>query len=128
MNKVILIGRVGKDPETRSVNEKTVANITLATSKNYKNSTGERVTNTEWHRLTAWSPIADIFEKYVKKGDQIAVEGEIQTRSYDDNEGVKRHVTEIIVRNLELLGGNKSDGKSDGKSETEHSDQDQLPF
>lgn len=128
MNKVILIGRVGKDPEIRSVNEKTVANITLATSKSYKNSTGERVTNTEWHRLTAWSPIADIFEKYVKKGDQIAVEGEIQTRSYDDNEGVKRHVTEIIVRNLELLGGNKSDGKSDGKSETEHSDQDQLPF
>lgn len=124
MNKVILIGRVGKDPETRSVNEKTVANITLATSKSYKNSTGERVTNTEWHRLTAWSPIADIFEKYVKKGDQIAVEGEIQTRSYDDNEGVKRHVTEIIVRNLELLGGNKSDGKS----ETKHSDQDQFPF
>lgn len=124
MNKVILIGRVGKDPETRSVNEKTVANITLATSKNYKNSTGERVTNTEWHRLTAWSPIADIFEKYVKKGDQIAVEGEIQTRSYDDNEGVKRHVTEIIVRNLELLGGNKSEGKS----ETKHSDKDQLPF
>lgn len=124
MNKVILIGRVGKDPETRSVNEKTVANITLATSKSYKNSTGDRVTNTEWHRLTAWSPIADIFEKYVKKGDQIAVEGEIQTRSYDDNEGVKRHVTEIIVRNLELLGGNKSDGKS----ETEHSGQDQLPF
>lgn len=124
MNKVILIGRVGKDPETRSVNEKTVANITLATSKSYKNSTGERVTNTEWHRLTAWSPIADIFEKYVKKGDQIAVEGEIQTRSYDDNEGVKRHVTEIIVRNLELLGGNKSDGKSEAKP----SDQDQLPF
>lgn len=128
MNKVILIGRVGKDPQTRSVNEKTVANITLATSKSYKNSTGERVTNTEWHRLTAWPPIADIFEKYVKKGDQIAVEGEIQTRSYDDNEGVKRHVTEIIVRNLELLGGNKSDNKSDGKSETKHSDQDQLPF
>lgn len=126
MNKVILIGRVGKDPETRSVNEKTVANITLATSKSYKNSTGERVTNTEWHRLTAWSPIADIFEKYVKKGDQIAVEGEIQTRSYDDNEGVKRHVTEIIVRNLELLGGNKSEGKSE--TETKHSDQDQLPF
>lgn len=124
MNKVILIGRVGKDPETRSVNEKTVANITLATSKSYKNSTGERVTNTEWHRLTAWSPIADIFDKYVKKGDQIAVEGEIQTRSYDDNEGVKRHVTEIIVRNLELLGGNKSDGKSEAK----HSDQDQFPF
>lgn len=124
MNKVILIGRVGKDPETRSVNDKTVANITLATSKSYKNSTGERVTNTEWHRLTAWSPIADIFEKYVKKGDQIAVEGEIQTRSYDDNEGVKRHVTEIIVRNLELLGVNRSDGKSESK----HSDQDQLPF
>lgn len=124
MNKVILIGRVGKDPETRSVNDKTVANITLATSKNYKNSTGERVTNTEWHRLTAWSPIADIFEKYVKKGDQIAVEGEIQTRSYDDNDGVKRHVTEIMVRNLELLGGKKSDGKS----ETKNSDQDQLPF
>lgn len=124
MNKVILIGRVGKDPETRSVNEKTVANITLATSKSYKNSTGERVTNTEWHRLTAWSPIADIFEKYVKKGDQIAVEGEIQTRSYDDNEGVKRHVTEIMVRNLELLGGNKSDNKPEPK----HSDQDQLPF
>lgn len=109
MNKVILIGHVGKDPETRSINNgKLVANISLATSRSYRDSNGNRKTLTEWHRLNAFTPLAEIFEKYIKKGSQISVVGELQTRSYEDNTGTKRYVTEVLVRELEMLGGGGS--------------------
>src|SRR5690554_5977177 len=103
MNKVILIGFVGKDPEVKQIsNGKKVANVSLATSRSFKDANGNKQTLTEWHRLNAFSPIAEIFEKYIKKGSQVV--GELQTRSYDDNTGVKRYVTEILVRELEMLG------------------------
>lgn len=113
-NLVILIGRVGKEVETRHLdNGKAVANLSLATSESYKNKAGERVTNTEWVNLVAWSPLAEIFEKYVKKGDQIYIEGKLTTRSYE-KDGDKKYITEVVVKELVMLGG-----KEPAKSETE---------
>lgn len=112
LNKVTLIGNVGADPEAKKVNGKTVVNFTLATSESYKDKNGEKVTLTEWHRLNAWSPLADIIEKYVKKGSQIYIEGKNKTRSYDDNG--KRYITEVEVRELRFLGGKKDSNQGGG--------------
>jgi len=104
-NKVQLIGYVGQEPEIKSFDGgKKVANLTLATNESYTNDKGERVEQTEWHRITAWGKAAEIIEKYVDKGKEIAVEGKLTHRSYDDKEGNKRYITEVIVNNILLLG------------------------
>lgn len=103
-NKVQLIGHVGQEPEVKTVNNKKVANITLATNDSYTNDKGEKVEQTEWHRLTAWGKTAEIIEKYVAKGKEIAVTGKLTYHSYDDKDGVKRYVTEILVNEVLLLG------------------------
>jgi single-strand DNA-binding protein len=101
LNKVQLIGRVGGDPETRSIpSGKKVANFTVATSW----GAGDKE-KTEWHRIVAWEKLADITESYVKKGDPIYIEGEINYRSYEDKDGVTKHMTEVRAFNLILLGG-----------------------
>lgn len=106
VNEVTLIGNLGNDPEVRTTqNGRTVANFNLATSESFKNKEGERVTNTEWHRITAWSPLAEIIEKYVKKGSQIYLKGSLKTRSYEDKDGVKRNITEVVMKELKMLGG-----------------------
>lgn len=105
LNKVELIGRVGKDPEIRTTaGDRKVANLSLATSERYKTKEGEIKTNTEWHNLVLWSPLAEIAGKYVRKGTLLRVEGKITTRSYDDKEGQKRYITEIVVRDMLMLG------------------------
>lgn len=110
VNKVILVGNVGKDPEVRHLDSGvTVANFSLATSESYTSKTGERVTTTEWHNLVVWRGLAEICEKYVKKGSPLYIEGKIRTRSYDDKDGNKRYTTEIYVDNLQMLG-KKDDG------------------
>jgi single-strand DNA-binding protein len=104
-NKVQLIGHVGQEPEIKTFDGgKKVANITIATNENYTNSKGEKVENTEWHRITAWGKVADIIEKYVIKGKEIAIEGKLTHRSYDDKDGNKRYITEIVANELLLLG------------------------
>ena len=103
-NKVQLIGHVGQEPEVKTINNKKVANITLATNDAYTNDKGEKVEQTEWHRLSAWGKTAEIIEKYVVKGKEIAVTGKLTYRSYDDKEGVKRYITEILVSEVLLLG------------------------
>lgn len=106
-NKVQLIGRVGQEPEVKNLEGgKKLANITLATNDYYANAAGERVENTEWHRITAWGKTAEIIEKYVQKGKEIAIEGKLTHRSYDDKEGNKRYVTEVVASEI-LLFGNK---------------------
>jgi single-strand DNA-binding protein len=109
VNKVILVGHLGKDPEIRSIsNERKVAKFTLATTESYKDNTGQRVESTEWHNIEFWGPIADVIERFLKKGSQVYVEGRIRTRSYDDKEGIKRYVTEIVGQNMTMLGGRPS--------------------
>lgn len=113
VNKVILVGNLGKDPEIRSIDaNRRVANFSLATSETYKNQQGEKVTQTEWHNIVYYGPVVDVIEKYVKKGNQIYVEGRIRNRSYDDKEGIKRYITEIIGDNLRLLGGAPKSGEN----------------
>ena len=104
-NKVQLIGHVGQDPEIKTFDGgKKVANLTIATNDSYKNDKGEKVEQTEWHRVVAWGKTAEIIEKYVTKGNQVAIEGKLSHRSYDDKNGEKRYITEIVVSDLLMLG------------------------
>ncbi len=102
----MLIGNVGKDPEVRHLDSGVATTtITLATSETYTDKTsGNRVTNTEWHNVVLWRQLAELAEKYIRKGSQIFVEGKIRTRSWDDKDGQKRYTTEIIADNVRLLG------------------------
>lgn len=105
VNKVILVGNVGKDPETRYLEGGTaVCSFPLATSETYRNRDGERITNTEWHNVVLWRGLAEIAEKYVKKGSQLYIEGRIRTRSWDDRDGNKRYTTEVVGDNMQMLG------------------------
>lgn len=104
-NKVQLIGHVGQEPEIKNLEGgKKLATITLATNESYTNSNGEKVEQTEWHRITAWGKTAEIIEKYVTKGKEIAIEGKLTHRSYDDKNGDKKYITEVVVNELLLLG------------------------
>ena len=105
INKVILVGHVGKDPEVRHLDSTSaVANFTLATSETYTNKSGEKVTNTEWHNIICWRGLATVAENYVRKGAQLYIEGRIRTRNYDAPDGSKRYITEIYADTLQLLG------------------------
>ena len=105
VNKAILIGYVGNDPEVRYIDSGIpVCNFRLATSEVYKNRNGERITSTEWHNIVLWRGLAEVAEKYVKKGTQLYIDGRIRTRSWDDKDGNKRYTTEIIGDNMQLLG------------------------
>ena len=106
VNKVILIGNLGKDPEVRHLESGVgVANFSLATSETYKDrKTGERVSQTEWHNVVLWRGLADVAEKYLKKGDKIYIEGKLRTRSWQDQQGNNRYNTEIIADNMTMLG------------------------
>lgn len=105
VNKVILVGNLGKDPEVRHLdNGRAVANFSMATSETYKNRQGERVTNTEWHNVVLWTPLAEIAEKFLRKGNQVYIEGKLTTRSWDDQDGNKRYTTEVVGREMTLLG------------------------
>lgn len=104
VNKVILVASVGKDPEVRMVGEAKVATFSVATNEKYKDSkTGEWKENTEWHNIVCWRNTAELAEKYIKKGMQLYIEGKLRTRSWDDKDGNKRYVTEIIADVLQFL-------------------------
>ncbi|PIE86167.1 MAG: single-stranded DNA-binding protein [Bacteroidia bacterium] len=104
INKAILIGNVGRDPEVQYVKEDVpVARFTLATSETYRDKNGEKITNTEWHNIVVWRGLAKVVEQYVKKGDPLYIEGKITTRSYD-KDGVTKYFTEIVVNNMQMLG------------------------
>ena len=112
LNKAMLIGNVGRDPEVRyldgSAGQAKVATFTLATTERYRDRNGETRENTEWHNIVAWRSTADVVERFVKKGTQVYIEGRIRTRSWDDQNGNKKYTTEIIADTLQLLG-KKSD-------------------
>ena len=115
VNKVILVGRLGKDPEVRHLESgAAVANFPLATSETYKDrNTGERREQTEWHNIVLWRGLAEVAERYLHKGDMVYVEGKLRTRSWE-KEGITRYTTEIVADNMTMLGGTRSDDNDMG--------------
>jgi single-strand DNA-binding protein len=104
-NKVQLIGNLGSNPEVVNLQKgQKLAKFSLATNETYYNNAGEKVSDTQWHNLVAWGKIADKVEKYLQKGTEIAVEGKLVNRNYEDKNGIKRYVTEIIVNDFLMLG------------------------
>jgi single-strand DNA-binding protein len=106
INKVILIGNLGKDPEVRHLESGVaVCNFSIATGETYKDkNSGEKVTHTEWHNIVLWRGLAEVAEKYLKKGAKIYIEGKLRTRSWQDQEGNTRYTTEILGDNMTMLG------------------------
>jgi single-strand DNA-binding protein len=104
-NKVQLIGNLGNDPEIITLESgKKLAKFSLATNDSYKDASGQKIDNVQWHNLIAWNKTADIVEKYVTKGKEIAIEGKLTSRSYETKEGEKRYITEVVVNELLMLG------------------------
>ncbi|MBO3117977.1 single-stranded DNA-binding protein [Winogradskyella sp. DF17] len=104
-NKVQLIGNLGNDPEIINLESgKTLAKFSIATNESYKTAQGEKVTDTQWHNIVAWGKTAQIVEKYVGKGKEVAIEGKLTTRSWEDKDGIKRYTTEVVCNELLMLG------------------------
>ncbi|MCI1015757.1 single-stranded DNA-binding protein [Herbaspirillum sp. C7C2] len=119
VNKVIIVGNLGRDPETRYMpNGEAVTNIAVATTESWKDkNSGEKKELTEWHRITFYRKLAEIAGQYLKKGSQIYVEGRLQTRKWQDKEGVERYTTEIIADTMQMLGGRQGAGGGGGMDE-----------
>ena len=129
VNKVILIGNLGKDPEVRHLEGGTaVANFTLATSEAYKDKSGQRVEQTEWHNIVVWRALAELAEKYLKKGSTIYLEGKIRTRSWEDKDKVKRYTTEIVADTFTMLGKKENNSGSTDELPSISKTGDDLPF
>jgi len=117
-NRVNLIGRLGQDPETKTTESgKKVTHFTLATDDGYKNTEGQKVNETTWHNIVAWNGLADLADKYLKKGRQVAVEGRIVYRTYEDKKGTTRYITEIVLNDLLFLNDGKAKSKEDSEKE-----------
>ncbi len=134
INKVILIGNLGKDPETFTVeNGVKKVSFSLATTESYKDKDGNKIDQTEWHNVVLWRGLADVAEKYLSKGNQVYIEGKIKTRAWDDKDGNKRYTTEIYADNMTMLGGRRDDSQA-GAAEQKPADvdipepDDDLPF
>jgi single-strand DNA-binding protein len=134
VNKVILIGRIGKDPDVKTTQNGTqIANLSMATTEQWKDKTGERQKRTEWHRLVVVGPLCSVVENYVHKGDLLYIEGKIQTRQWE-RDGQQQYTTEIFVRELQMLGGKKDNYDSKVDQAKEHfgakpvQQDDDLPF
>lgn len=111
VNKVILIGNLGADPEVRYMdNKQCVANIRIATNRSYTNKNNEKVDETEWHSVSLWGKLGETTEKYLKKGNPVYIEGRLRTRKWTDQNGVERYTTEVIAENMVMLGNKQSGG------------------
>lgn len=121
LNKVMLIGNLGKDPEVRHLENGTaVANFSIATSESYKDrNSGEVITNTDWHNVVLWRGLADVAEKYLKKGDKVYLEGKLRSRSYQDQQGVTKYITEVVVDDMVMLGNRNSGEQNNGGQMTQ---------
>tara|TARA_B100001559_G_C16313942_1_gene535592 strand:- start:306 stop:725 length:420 start_codon:yes stop_codon:yes gene_type:complete len=136
VNKVILVGNLGKDPEVRYLDSGVaVANFSLATTENYKNKQGEKVSQTEWHNIVLWRGLAEVAEKWLKKGSSVYIEGKIRTNKWEDKEGKTRYNTEILADNMTMLGNktnsddsDKNNSKSISEKKSVNDENDDLPF
>ena len=124
VNKVILVGRLGSDPEVRyTPSGSAVANVNVATNRVWKDRDGNQNEETQWHKIVAWARLAEILKEYSRKGSRIYIEGRLQTRDWDDQNGQKRYVTEVVAENIQLLdsrgeGGGMSSGGGGGGSQS----------
>lgn len=126
LNKAMIIGRLGQDPDVRYTQSNTaVANLSIATSERYKDSTGEWKENTEWHRVVAWGRLAEICQEYLKKGSLVYIEGPIQTRQWEDKEGQTRYTTEIKALTMQMLDSKGSGGGGAGAGASKKADNSQ---
>ncbi len=124
----MLIGNLGRDPEIRyTTGGQAVANFTLATTEKYTNKAGEKQEDTEWHRIVAWGRLAEICGEYLSKGRMVYIEGSIKTRSWEDKEGNTKYTTEIVARNMQMLGGQGGQGGQGGRSEAPSSPKEKVP-
>ncbi|MAI26208.1 MAG: single-stranded DNA-binding protein [Myxococcota bacterium] len=115
VNKVILLGNLGRDPELRYTQSgQAVANFTLATSENWNDKSGERVEKTEWHRVVVWGKVAELCSQYLSKGRSVYLEGRIQTREWEDKEGQKRFTTEVNAQTVQFLGSGRNENNTAG--------------
>ena len=136
VNKVILVGNLGKDPEVRYLDSGVaVANFLLATTENYKNKQGEKVSQTEWHNIVLWRGLAEVAEKWLKKGSSVYIEGKIRTNKWEDKEGKTRYNTEILADNMTMLGSkintedsDRNNIKSISEKKSVNNENDDLPF
>lgn len=127
VNKVILVGNLGKDPELRYTPSGTaVCTFSLATTERFKNKQGEQQDRTEWHNIVVWAGLAEICGKYLTKGKQIYLEGRLQYRSYDDRDGNKRYITEVVANEMQMLG-RAGDQPDSGRSSSSSDDFSQAP-
>ena len=114
VNKVILIGNLGKDPELRRTQSGTaVVSFSMATTEKFKGKDGQQKEETEWHNCTAWNKSAEILAQYLKKGSSVYIEGKLKTRSWEDN-GVKKYATDVVVREFQFLGGKQQGQQQNG--------------
>jgi len=119
VNKVILVGRLGRDPEVRyTPNGVAIANFSIATSEEWKDKdTGEKQERTEWHRIVAWRRLGEICGEYLHKGSQVYIEGRLQTREWEDRDGNKRYTTEVVAQNMQMLGKPSREGRAESQEE-----------
>ena len=119
INKVILIGNLGRDPEVRyTPNGVAIANFSIATSEEWKDKdTGEKQERTEWHRIVAWRRLGEICGEYLHKGSQVYIEGRLQTREWEDRDGNKRYTTEVVAQNMQMLGKPSREGRAESQEE-----------
>jgi single-strand DNA-binding protein len=122
INKVIIVGRLGTDPEVKSVGSgQTVARLSVATSENWTDKNGQKQERTEWHRIVVWGKLGELVGRHLSKGRQVYVEGRLQTRSWEDNQGQKKYTTEIVANNVQFLGA------APGAERSEHSSNQDFP-
>ena len=132
LNKVLIIGHLGRDPEMRyTPSGRPVTTFSVATSRSWKTSEGERKTETEWFNIVAWGSLAEICNQYLKKGQQVYIEGRLQTRRWEDDDGNKRSTTEVVAREMTMLGDRRDRKEDEGEHEVDESDtgdEDEFPF
>ena len=138
VNKAILIGNLGSDPELRYTSNGTaVASFNIATTERFKDKNGEQQERTEWHSIVCWGRMGELANEYLRKGRSVYIEGRIQTRNYEDKDGIKRYKTEIVAQQMQFLGGRGQEGSQSGRSDTSSTtppepeipaDDDDLPF
>lgn len=133
LNKVMIIGNLGRDPEMRyTPSGRPVTNFSVATTRNWTSAQGERRSETEWFNVIAWGPLAEICNQYLRKGQHVYVEGRLQTRRWEDEEGNKRSSTEVVAREMIMLNERKDKPEGEGSTDSEEtfpvSDEEDYPF